>query len=197
MAPHDGAARAAIALVDPDGYFGACASLGRSRRLRRAPPERQAAATDASCLRSPRENPSDALLRACADQTSGSNNCDDTTADAHTNAYLELTGPLPIIIVPDTISLLQSINADVRPQSATVEGVIGTEFLRHLGTTIDYANHRVIATCQDASCRAFPRSGHATDCQAPSGELLFGGGRARTFSADAQPGSPPVGCAIP
>src|SRR4030095_6410664 len=103
------------------------------------------------------------------------------TDEAHTNAYVELAGPVPVVIVPDTTSLLQSINADVRPQSATVEGVIGTELLRRLGTTIDYANRRMVLTCQAPSCRAFPRTGHGTDCAPPSGTLLYGGGTARTF----------------
>jgi hypothetical protein len=184
---HDPAGRAALALVGRNGYFGACEELARSRRLR-LPPELQAA----SCLRSPARDPNDTLYAACIAQDS-SGYCDDRNDNAHTAPYVELAGPLPIIIVPDTFSLLQDINADARPDTATVEGVIGTELLRRLQTTVDYPGGRLIATCADTSCKGFPQWGHGTDCQYPLSAIPtpvpFGGRAARTFIGG--------GCALP
>ena len=185
---HDGAARSALALVDKGVYFGACAELARSRRLRRHDDHPDLPA-EASCLRSPDLNPNDALLQGCSHTASPSGLCDDRTEDAHTNAYVDIIKPIPILVVPDTTSILQSINADVRPQSATVEGVIGTELLRRLGTTIDYADSRVVVTCADASCISYPTSRHGTDCHVPGVDHMFGGAAARI--------TPGGGCATP
>ncbi len=120
--------------------------------------------SEQSCLRSPEDNPDDALLQACAETKKPSYVCDDKSEDAHTTAYVELTDQVPVIVVPDTTSLLQNINADVRPQSATIEGIIGTELLRHLGATIDYPRGRFVVTSGDRGARVFPRAGHGTDC---------------------------------
>ncbi len=105
--------------------------------------------------------------------------CDDRSSDAHTTAYAELEASLPILVVPNTTSLFQSINDDVRTDSATVEGVIGTELLRRFGTTIDFPGNRVVVTCVDPSCRSFPQSGHSSDCSAPATDLFYGGVPAR------------------
>ncbi len=197
---HDAVARSSIALVGRTGYFGACAELARSRRLRRVPPERaptDPADVEVSCLRKPPGSTdpllADPLLDRC-DSENSSGVCEDRSEDAHTTAYVEIVAPIPLIVVPDTTSLLQSINADVRPDSATVEGVIGTELLRRLDLTIDYPRGRVVVTCADASCRLFPALGHGTDCAAPSGDQAFGGRPARTF---ATPRYGAVGCATP
>jgi hypothetical protein len=191
---HDSAARSAIALIARGSYFGACAELARSRRLRNKDP-RTFSSGQESCLRSPeryakpftRYHSGDALLATCESQNSGA--CDDRGDGAHVAAYAELQGQIPIIVVPDTTSLLQSINADARPDSATVEGVIGTELLRRLRTTIDYPNSRLVTTCVDSSCRVFPQWGHGTDCQIPTGGNVFGGGLVRSVGGG--------GCAVP
>jgi hypothetical protein len=191
----DPAGRAALALVGRNSYFGACAELARSRRLRDKDPNTFKPATE-SCLRSPDRHGrdaqppqlQDASIIVCADNNS-SHVCDDRSDDAHVTPYAELQGTVPIIVVPDTTSLLQSINADVRPDSATVEGVIGTELLRRLGTTIDYPNGRVVVTCNDPSCRVFPQWGHGTQCLYPAPDEPFGGGTARVFGGG--------GCALP
>ncbi len=185
---HDGAARSALALVDKGVYFGACAEMARSRRLRRTD-DHPGSPADANCLRSPELNPSDALLQVCESNATPSRLCDDRTDDAHTNAYVEILGSVPVLVLPDTTPLLQSINADVRPQSATVEGIMGTELLRRLGTTIDYASSRVVITCNDGSCRAFPTSRHGTGCKVPTVDHMFGGAPAKLL--------PGGGCAVP
>jgi len=195
MQTHDPKALGALSLVQPDGFFGPCASLARSRRLRRVRPESLSTVStdEATCLRSPPKSQADAhdlldeLLLVCQKQASNGE-CNDKSQDAHTNAYVDLEGTVPVMIVPDTLSLIQSINADARPQSATVEAIIGTEVLKRLGTWIDYANGRVVMTCADESCRVFPRQGHGTDCAPPVGDEVFGGGSSRSVSG--------TGCAI-
>ncbi len=170
VALHDDAARAAIALVGNAGFFGPCAELARSRRLRRVRPQSELRdpipSNEVSCLRSRANNPEDPLIKACGEtnRSSACNVCDDECEDAHTTEYVELGDPLQVIVVPDTTSLIQNINADVRPQSATVEGVIGTELLRRLGATIDYPKGRFVVTSADPSTRVYPRAGHGTDC---------------------------------
>ncbi len=192
---HDGAARAAVTLVQLDGFFGACATVARSRRLRRVQPEHLPLPVllsgevnpENTCLRKPpnrnagdpRNDVLDELLVSCSKKSGSTGNCDDTSSNAHTNAYVDISGTVPIILLPDTALALQSINADVRPQSAAVEGIIGTEVLARMATTIDYANNRIVMTCTDPSCRTFPRQGHGTACEAPTGDDVFGGGTAR------------------
>ena len=194
-AAHDGAARAAITLVQLDGFFGACATVARARRLRRVQPERLPlplldsgqANPENTCLRKPparsagdpRNDALDELLVSCGKKSGSTGNCNDTSSNAHTNAYTDFSGTMPIVILPDTALALQSINADVRPQSAAVEGIIGTELLQRMATTIDYANNRIVMTCTDASCHTYPRQGHGTACDPPTGEDVFGGGSAR------------------
>ncbi|MEO6954516.1 MAG: hypothetical protein ABI321_22145 [Polyangia bacterium] len=202
---HDPAARAAITIVQLDGFFGACATVARSRRLRRVQPERLPLPLLASgqvdpqntCLRKPpnrsagdaRNDTLDELLISCSKKSGSTGNCDDANSNSHTNAYIDFSGAMPIVLLPDTALALQSINADVRPQSATVEGIIGTELLQRMSTTIDYANNRIVMTCADASCRTFPRQGHGTDCRPPVGDDLFGGGTVRVVAG--------TGCASP
>jgi hypothetical protein len=201
---HDPAARSAMALVGHRQYFGACDEMARSRRLRRVPDTDPAhvPTTDAECLRWPGrfvypvEDASggwslidDPLLKVCDQQNGSGGVCDDRSGDSHTTAYVELEGSLPILVVPDTTSLLQAINADVRTDSSTVEGVIGTGYLERFGTTIDYPGNRVVMTCADAACRTFPQSNHGTNCSTPSPDLFFGGAPARLVSGG--------GCATP
>ena len=202
---HDPLARASITLVQLDGFFGACATVARSRRLRRVPPERLPLPLLASgridpqstCLRKPpnrsagdpRNDQLDELLLSCGRRSGSTGNCDDTSSNSHTNAFTDFSGTMPIVLLPDTALALQSINADVRPQSATVEGIIGTELLKRMSTTIDYANGRIVMTCADPSCRTFPRQGHGTDCRPPVGDDPFGGDPVRVVAG--------TGCATP
>jgi hypothetical protein len=135
-----GGGHAAIALVSRETYngsfsFGPCAELARSRRQRRFFPQRMA--KEGACTLSG----SDPTAQSCP----SGNGCDDTTSNVA--AVIELAAPVQAYVVPDLSPLLSGINADVRPQNPTVEGLIGTEVLSRLVTTIDYPNHRVVARC--------------------------------------------------
>lgn len=91
-------------------------------------------------------------------KATGNTKCDDNNADTPTPAVIELAATIPVYVLPDTSALFLGINADVRPSDATVEGVIGTEVLQRLVTTVDYPGSRFVARCaSDANCKAYPR----------------------------------------
>ncbi len=162
----------ALALVSREGYYGPCGELARSRRQRRVPPNFQIAngadprLLETNCLRTPSSG--DLLVNQCRSETNDSIVCDDTQSPVA--AVLEFTQPLTAFVIDDTSALLQTINADVRPSNATVEGVIGTEVLKRLVSTIDYPNGRFIARCaSDADCTTYPRYVVASECGSDCG----------------------------
>jgi hypothetical protein len=166
-----GGAHEALALVSREVYgsfsFGPCAELARSRRLRRFNPKQP------DSTKSRDGNPEKACTVLGGDPTvqscAGGDACEDSNSNAA--AVIELVAPVPTYVVPDLSPLLIGINADVRPQNPTVEGLIGTEVLQRLVTTIDYPNQRIAARCarDDApdmgtpTCLTYPRYVHTQD----------------------------------
>jgi hypothetical protein len=154
-------------------FFGPCASLARSRRIRRA----YIAATPADAdfenahpgqcsgehccmidLARPCFGAGGDYAKQCHDSTNGANICSDSSKDTPAAAVVELKSPLSIYVMPDLTPLLVGINADVRPTAATVDGVIGTAALAQLVATIDYPASRFIAQCvREDDCVAYPR----------------------------------------
>src|SRR5262249_21745882 len=83
--------------------------------------------------------------------------CNDSTSGDHVSALLEMDQPMPIFVIADTAPILVGINADVRPGSATVDGIIGTQMLQQLVSDIDYPGHRLVARCADGNgCLTYP-----------------------------------------
>jgi hypothetical protein len=147
---------AALALVSHIANLGPCSELARSRRQRRAPPG--VASSESGCLVQPVASCQDFARSYCV-----RDDCDDSTAD--TAAVIELNGPLDAVVIDDASPLFTGINADVRTANATVEGVIGTDLLRRLRSTIDYPSSRLVARCADDNgCLTYPRY-----TQSPSG----------------------------
>ncbi|MCU1278398.1 MAG: hypothetical protein JWM53_1944, partial [bacterium] len=163
-----------LALVSGrEPFFGPCASLARSRRIRRA----YLAATPAD-LDFERQHPGQCsgehcclidntrpclgaggdYAAQCARSTNGASICNDSSDDTPAAAVVELKSPLPIYVMPDVTPLIVGINADVRPTAATVDGVIGTAALAQLVATIDYPSSRFITQCvREDDCIAYPR----------------------------------------
>ena len=163
-----------LALVSgKEPFFGPCASLARSRRIRRA----YIAATPADADYE-RQHPGQCsgehcclidnarpcfgaggdYAKQCSDATNGATICNDSSNDTPAAAVVELKSPLPIYVLPDVTPLLVGINADVRPTVATVDGVIGTAVLAQLVATVDYPGSRFIAQCvREDDCVAYPR----------------------------------------
>jgi hypothetical protein len=161
-----------LALVSgKEPFFGPCASLARSRRIRRA----YIAATPADadferqhpgqcsgehcCLiDNARPCGAEAYLAGCNHATNGATICNDSSDDTPAAAVVELESPLSIYVMPDVTPLLVGLNADVRPTVATIDGVIGTAALAQLVTTVDYPSSRFIAQCvSETDCIAYPR----------------------------------------
>jgi hypothetical protein len=85
--------------------------------------------------------------------------CDDLSAQQRffVSPLLEFDDLIPIFVLPDTAPILVGINADVRPASATVDGILGTEILRRVVSDIDYPQHRIAFRCVDGNgCLAYP-----------------------------------------
>jgi hypothetical protein len=92
--------------------------------------------------------------------------CDDTVTDCPcsdaTNcgapALVELAPPagLTVFIVADSEPILQGLRAELRPDQAEADGLLGTDAMRAMEIDIDYPNGRVLARCVDATCKTRP-----------------------------------------
>lgn len=174
-APSDGDPGASpVALVSGhEPFFGPCASLARSRRIRRA----YIAATPADdaferahpgqcsgehcCLvdlSRPCSGAGTEFALQCRDITNNETYCNDSSDDAPAAAVVELEAPLSVYVLPDVTPLIVGLNADVRPTAATVDGVVGTAVLAQLVSTVDYPGTRFVAQCvRSNDCVAYPR----------------------------------------
>jgi hypothetical protein len=164
----------AVALVSgKEPYFGPCASLARSRRIRRAYIAEDPADNEfelehpGQCkgehccmidLARPCPGAGGDYAVACGKATGNANICNDSSRDTPAAAVVELKAPLPIYVMRDVTPLLVGINADVRPTVPTVDGVVGTAALEQLVSTVDYPGSRFIAQCVlEDTCVAYPR----------------------------------------
>jgi len=183
----------ALALVSRELYFGPCAELARSRRQRRTPPLGEILRPDeAACLQRP--DSVEPEVQGCVQQQSNTAVCDDANPINAVAAVIEVQRPLAAYVVDDAATLFASLNADVRPSNPTVEGIIGTELLQRLSTTLDYPNGRVIAHCVDAQCLTYPRLFKLNEC----GRDCLDAGSIATIQCQNSPdGACPMGQALP
>ncbi|MDB4969618.1 MAG: hypothetical protein JWN44_5307 [Myxococcales bacterium] len=168
-----------LALVSGNEFFfGPCALLSRSRRIRRVylattQPERdaynggnhQSCAGELCCYinadrkcsvagGAPQQEP---YAGACV-HTRADDKCNDDSINTPVPAVVEMKAPLEVWVLPDLTPLIVGINSDVRPTAASVDGIIGTELLQHLVTTVDYPSSRLIVRCaREDDCAAYPR----------------------------------------
>lgn len=149
----------ALALVSRETYFGPCGELGRSRRLRRF--YTVGAPNEAGC----QLTNTDPLVAQCSSATNG--DCSDVAT--HTLATIvEIDQQLQIYVLPDTAPIFKSINGDVQPANAAVDGILGTDALKLLVSTVDYPDNRFIAQCASAKgCVMYPRFSNSTNCGVP------------------------------
>jgi hypothetical protein len=90
--------------------------------------------------------------------------CPCSSGDTHCGvpATIELspTEAIPILVVADEEPTLQSLRAELRPDEAEVDGILGTDALASLVVDIDYPHNRVLARCADPSqCLVRPQLG--------------------------------------
>ena len=114
-----------------DTWLGACAELGRARRIE------WAMQAEGACLKLER--------------------CDVDGDKAHASSpYLELGDGIPTAIVSETSALFLSLNMDA-PPSARVDGMIGAGTLAGTSVEIDYLSKpqgRFIASCEAGPTRS-------------------------------------------
>ena len=93
-------------------------------------------------------------------------------------AYLELTGQIPVAIIPDDSAYLQGLRFDLRPEEPEIDGVIGAGALGRSRVEIDYVSSpsRAVFACESDSprgeCFAAARCPRLPD--ANSQHLCFG-----------------------
>jgi hypothetical protein len=69
-------------------------------------------------------------------------------------AFVELTpqAGVPMLVVPDDNPTLQALRAELRPNQAEVDGILGTSALGAVEMDVDYPHDRVLARCTTADC---------------------------------------------
>jgi hypothetical protein len=72
-------------------------------------------------------------------------------------AIVEISEPVPVLVVADSNPTLQALRTELRPDRPEVDGILGADALRSLELDIDYAHDRLVARCTDRSvCAARP-----------------------------------------
>jgi hypothetical protein len=101
--------------------------------------------------------------------------CKDHSEFCAVPAILELTPPagvamppagIDVLVVDDSDPTLQSLRAELRPDQAEVDGILGTDVLRLAEIDVDYPHDRLLARCPGGNCRARPQLAQDQDrCQ--------------------------------
>jgi hypothetical protein len=134
-----------IALVDletgPATDPGPCVELARARRLEQV--SYQVVQDDMNQV------PTTACTQPC--------DSDPREPDKAQNsaAYLELTGSIPVAVIPDDSAYLQGLRFDLRPEEPEVDGVIGAGALGRSRVEIDYVSSpsRAVFSCESDAVR--------------------------------------------
>jgi hypothetical protein len=74
-------------------------------------------------------------------------------------AVLELsTTPIAVLIVPDDDPTIQALRAELRPETAEIDGILGTAALAATAIDVEYElpHERVLIRCRGAGCVARP-----------------------------------------
>src|SRR5207245_2323901 len=142
-----------LALVSGNEFFfGPCALLSRSRRIRRVylatsqaerddynKSDHSSCSGELCCYVNPARDctvaggvkQQEPYAGACV-HSHNDDKCNDDSINTPAPAVVEMKAPLDVWVLPDVTPLIVGINADVRPGAASVDGIIGTELLQHL-----------------------------------------------------------------
>ena len=84
--------------------------------------------------------------------------CEDDSTFCNVPAILELTPPsgISVLVVSDDDPTLQALRAELRPDQAEVDGILGTDVLRGAELDIDYPHDRLLARCPGGNCCVRP-----------------------------------------
>lgn len=120
--------------------------------------------------------------------------CDDEDASfCSVPGLIELTPPAPIdvLVIPDTHPLLQALRAELRPEVAEVDGILGTGALRATSLDLDTPHSRALLRCESGDgCVVRPEMSTAGDRAAVARCLaldVVDGGVPDAVPADAAP----------
>ncbi|MCG5056311.1 MAG: hypothetical protein KA712_25475 [Myxococcales bacterium] len=143
-----GASLPRLALVNLESSVGqdpgACVELGRARRTELVSMSQAQSSSLAHCA-----EPCDQDPRSPGTALSSA-------------AYAELSGDIPVVVVDDSVALLQALRAEIRPEGPELDGLIGAAALKSLRIELDYRPRpaRLILSCQPSAsqtCRAVGR----------------------------------------
>lgn len=79
---------------------------------------------------------------------------------------LEPPGGLEVLVVEDDNATLQALRAELRPDQAEVDGILGADALQLAEIDVDYPHNRVLMRCTSPSpaCQARPALSEPADC---------------------------------
>jgi hypothetical protein len=105
----------------------------------------------------------------CCDQ------CTDTSCGAPATVELSPVTPITVIVVDDADPTLQALRAELRPDQAEVDGILGVDAMRALRVDFDYPHNRALIRCGpgQAGCTVRPQLAgfgfqkRVHDCVAP------------------------------
>lgn len=96
---------------------------------------------------------------ACRDVSAGIDECPCPDDDdfCRTAAVVDLLTPVRVAIIADDHPLLVGLRAELSPEHADIDGILGTEALAPLSVDLDYPNSRMVIRCEDdAGCLPRP-----------------------------------------
>jgi hypothetical protein len=64
--------------------------------------------------------------------------------------------PIDVLIVPDENPTLQDLRTEFRPETAELDGILGTAALRALSIDVDNPHDRLLLRCETGNCRVRP-----------------------------------------
>jgi hypothetical protein len=71
-------------------------------------------------------------------------------------AYVEISGQIPVAIIPDEHPYLQGLRFDIRPEGPELDGIVGAAALGHARVELDYRSSpgRAIFSCESGVSRS-------------------------------------------
>jgi hypothetical protein len=80
-------------------------------------------------------------------------------------AILHVAPPagIPIFVVADSNATLQALRAELRPNQAEVDGILGTSAMKTAEIDVDYPHNRLLVRCSGEGCITRPQITEASD----------------------------------
>lgn len=82
--------------------------------------------------------------------------CPEDETFCRAGAAVEVERGIEVLVVSDDEPILQGLRAELRPEHAEVDGILGVDALRTVRLELDYPNDRVLAVCNGGGCSVHP-----------------------------------------